>query len=78
MMVDPGVSLWEGCSLFSARETAEVTACHFSLLNALVEKDSGGERGEKDREMIATGVSATPGKCSLEVLEAPLCGLDKQ
>lgn len=58
MMVDPGVSVRD--AFFSVCETTEVTACHFSLPNALVERDSGGERGRKDREMIATGVSATP------------------
>ena len=63
MTVDPGVSRKD--ALFSVCETTEATTCRFFLVNAFVERDSGGERGRKDREMIATGVSATPRKCSL-------------
>lgn len=39
-------------------ETTEENTCPLSLLHMLREGDSGGERGRKEREMIAIGVSA--------------------
>lgn len=69
---DDGCSwgLCERCFLFSVCETAEVTACCFSLPNALVRRETVEGRGEIGQRNDRYRGLSNPPKWSLEVLEA--------